>query len=151
MDAVHCEFCFFASCAWRHQHLCMSACITEPWATYSKQLTGHEFCIVCTRKWLVGSGVHLPPGGGTINFRQPPLPGMGGNPSSLGGGGWTIGGMVCVVCLCVCACVYACVHLWYVFLSVFFFKGAWLYPRHHGDKHVFTGYWQRPDETSDIQ
>ena len=58
MDAVHCEFGCFASCAWHSQHLCMSACISEPWATYSKQLTGHEFCIVSAGRWLVRSGVH---------------------------------------------------------------------------------------------
>ena len=33
----------------------------EPWATYNKQLTGHEFCIVCAGKWLVCSGVAPPP------------------------------------------------------------------------------------------
>ena len=46
MDAVHCEFCLFALYAWHHQHLCMSACIPDLWATYSKQLTGHEVYMV---------------------------------------------------------------------------------------------------------
>ena len=32
--------------------------IHGPRATYNKQLTGHEFYIVCAGKWLVGSGVH---------------------------------------------------------------------------------------------
>ena len=47
--------------AWHHQHLCMSACIPDPWVTYSKQLSGHEFCMLCASKWLVGSGVRSPP------------------------------------------------------------------------------------------
>ena len=61
MDAVHGDFCLFALCAWHHQHLCMSACIPDPWATCNKRLAGHEFYIVCADKWLVESRVHPPP------------------------------------------------------------------------------------------
>ena len=63
--------------------LCMSACITDPWVTYSKQLTGHELCMVCAGKWLVGSGDGRPHwGGGTV------AAGGGGG----GGGGLDKGG-----------------------------------------------------------
>ena len=87
MDAVHCECCLSASCTWHPQHRCMSACISEPWATYSKQLTSHELCIVCAGKWLVGGGVHLA-------TAPPPPPGVGGIVVRRGGGGMDIGGRV---------------------------------------------------------
>ena len=56
--------------------------IPHPWVTYNKQLTGHEFHIVCTSKWLVESAVHPTPwGGGGVTWQEP---------SSLGD--WTGGG-----------------------------------------------------------
>ena len=64
MAAMHCEFGLFALRARHHQHLCMSACIPGPWATYSKQLTGHEFYLACADKCLVRSGAPPPPLGG---------------------------------------------------------------------------------------
>ena len=88
VDALHCEFCLFASCAWHHQHLCMSVCIPEPWATYSKRLTGHEFCIVCAGKWLVCSGVRPPRGDGTVTWQQSP-PRVGGGGPLYDRWGWT--------------------------------------------------------------
>ena len=65
-------FCLFALFALHHQHLCTisiyapsaSMHVSVLWATYSKQLTGHEFCIVCARKWLVCSPLGGGGGGG---------------------------------------------------------------------------------------
>ena len=53
-----------------------------PRATYSKRLAGHEFCIVCTSKCLLCSGVHSE----GVTWRQSP-PGLGGNRRTSGGGG----------------------------------------------------------------
>ena len=58
MGAVDCEVCLFASWASHYEHLCMSACIQEPLATWSKQVTGHDFCTVWADQCLVCSGVH---------------------------------------------------------------------------------------------
>ena len=79
--------------AWHHQHLCMSACITDPWVTYSKQLTGHELCMVCAGKWLVGSGDTPPPRGG-LSLGDGPPPGGGGGRLWGGGGAGQEGGRV---------------------------------------------------------
>ena len=70
--------------------LCMSACIPEPWATYSKQLIGHKFCIVCSGNLFLGDSVY-PPGGGGGSLGNG-FPRGGGEPSSLGGGGVDMGG-----------------------------------------------------------
>ena len=86
MDAVHCEFCLFALYAWHHQHLCMSACIPDPWATYSKQLTGHELHMVRIGQWLFGSGAHPPQGVGGVPSLGDSPPWGGWEPSSLGDG-----------------------------------------------------------------
>ena len=56
----------------------MSVCISEPWATYSKQQIGHKFCVVCGGNLFVGDGVYPPRGGGG---------GLLGNGSPRGGGG----------------------------------------------------------------
>ena len=64
--------------AWHHQHLRMSAPITDPWVTYSKQRTGHELCMVCAGKWLVGSG-DAPPWWEAVSLGDGPPPGWGGN------------------------------------------------------------------------
>ena len=60
----------------------MSVCISEP--TYSKQLIGHKFGIVCGGNLFVGDGVYPPWGGGSL-----------GNDSPRGGGGTVVprGGM----------------------------------------------------------
>ena len=81
MDAVHSDFCLFALCA------CISiyACILDPWATNSKQLTVREFYIVCAGKWLVGSSGE--PSFGDNSPRDGLSSGGGG------GGGWTWGGV----------------------------------------------------------
>ena len=66
----------------------MSVCISEPWATYSKQLTGHKFCIVCGGNLFVGDGVYPPRGGGGGGRHLATVPpGLGGEPSFLGGDG----------------------------------------------------------------
>ena len=71
--------CVICMSAWHHQHLCMSACITDPWVTYSKQLIGHELCMVCAGKGLAGSGDGPPPTGGDCHLvTVPPLGGGGG-------------------------------------------------------------------------
>ena len=70
--------------------LCMSVCISEPWATYSKQLIGHKFCVLCGGNLFVGDGVYPPRGGGGASLGNG-SPRGGGEPSSLGGG-WTWGG-----------------------------------------------------------
>ena len=93
MDAVHWRFCLFASCAWHHLHLCISARIPDPWATYSKQLTGHEFYIVCA-----GRNSVRPPGGGGGGVTWRPPPWDAGNCCPGGGGGWTWGGGGYVCC-----------------------------------------------------
>ena len=86
------NFCLFPLCAWHQQHLCMSACIPDPRATYSKQLTGHEFYILCAGKWSVGSGVHPPLRGGNRHLATPP--GVGGNRRVGGADGHGGGGMI---------------------------------------------------------
>ena len=66
--------------------LCMSVCISEPWATYSKQLIGHKFCLVCGGNLFLGNGVYPPPpprGGGGHLATVPP--GVGGNRHPWGG------------------------------------------------------------------
>ena len=63
--------------------LCISVCISEPWATYSKQQIGHKFCVVCSGNLFVGDGVYPPGGGGGHLATVPPW--GGGEPSSLGG------------------------------------------------------------------
>ena len=63
----------------------LSACIPEPWATYSKQLIGHKFCVVCGGNLFVGDGVYPPPGGGgNCHLAMVPL-GWGG---TVVPGGW---------------------------------------------------------------
>ena len=70
-------------------HLCILSCIPESWVTYSKQLTGHEFHILCAGKWLVGSGVHP----STITGQQPPPPPLPvWGRTVVPGGRWTWGG-----------------------------------------------------------
>ena len=64
-------------------YLCMSVCISEPWATYSKQQIGHQFCVVCGGNLFVGDGVY-PPRGGGVTWQQFP-PGWGG--TVIPGGG----------------------------------------------------------------
>ena len=74
--------------------LCMSVCISELWATYSKQQIGHKFCVVCGGNLFVGDGVY-PPRGGTVTWQRFP-PGWGG--TIVPGGGMDMGGgKVCVV------------------------------------------------------
>ena len=70
----------------------MSACIRTPWATYSKQLTGHEFHTVCAGKWLAGSVSILPPPplGADRHLATVP-PGVEGDRRPWEGG-WTWGG-----------------------------------------------------------
>ena len=70
-------------------------CILEPLMTYGKQLTGHDFCMVCAGKWLVYDGVHLNRGGGGLGDSPPPPPPRvgGGEPSCVGGGGGNGGGV----------------------------------------------------------
>ena len=66
-------------------HLCLSACIPEPWATYSKQLTGREFSPVSGLQGVVS----IPPvGGGGGGSLGNSLPGMGGNRRPSGGWAW---------------------------------------------------------------
>ena len=67
--------------------LCMSVCISEPWATYSKQQIGHKFCVVCGGNLFIGDGVY-PPGGGGGGGRHLATvpPGVGGNRRPSGGG-----------------------------------------------------------------
>ena len=62
-----------------HHDLCMLAYIPKPWATHSKQLTGHEFCIVRTVS-VCPVVVSIPPlhGGGSrarsLYVTPPPSP-----------------------------------------------------------------------------
>ena len=72
--------------------LCMSVCISEPWATYSKQLIGHKFCVVCSGNLFVGDGVYPPPGGGGASLGNGSPRGWGGTVIPWGGGGMDIGG-----------------------------------------------------------
>ena len=66
----------------------MSPRITDPWATYNKHLTNHEFYIVCASKWLVGSGGHPPLGeGGSLGVNPP----WGGGGTIIAGGGGGVG------------------------------------------------------------
>ena len=65
-------------------NLCMLVCISEPWATYSKQLIGHKFCVVCGINLLVGGRVYGSLGHGS------PRGGVGGNRRPWGD--WTWGG-----------------------------------------------------------
>ena len=51
--------------------------------TYSKQLIGHKFCVVCGGNLFVGDGVY-PPGGAEPSLGNG-FPRDGGEPSSLGG------------------------------------------------------------------
>ena len=67
--------------------LCISVCFSEPWATYSKQLIGHKFCVVCGGNLFVGNGVYPPGGGGGGPSLGNVPPQGGGEPSSLGGDG----------------------------------------------------------------
>ena len=70
----------------------MSACIPDPWATYSKRLTGHEFYIVCAGKWLVRSGHPPRGGGGGGRHWATVLPQVWGGTVVPGGGGVGHGG-----------------------------------------------------------
>ena len=91
MDAVHREFCLFVLSAWHQQHLCMSMCIPKGHATYNKQLTSHAYYRVCAGKWLAGTGVHPPQGGGDRHLVTVP-PRWGGGGSVYPGGGAGHGG-----------------------------------------------------------
>ena len=71
--------------------LCMSVCISEPWATYSKQLIGHKFCVECGGNLFVGDGVYPPGLGGNRHLATVP-PGWGGTVVPGGGGGMDMGG-----------------------------------------------------------
>ena len=62
----------------------MSVCISEPWATYSKQLIGHKFCVVCGGNLFDGDGVYPPGGGGGDRHLATVPPEVGREPSSLG-------------------------------------------------------------------
>ena len=73
-------------------NLCMSVRISEPWATHSKQLIGHKFCVVCGGNLFIGDGVYPPRGGGGGPSLGNGSPRGGGGPSSLGGGGGHGGG-----------------------------------------------------------
>ena len=64
--------------------LCMSVCISEPWATHSKQLIGHKFCVVCGGNLFVGDGVYPPGVEGNRHLATVP-PGVGGDRHPLGG------------------------------------------------------------------
>ena len=64
----------------------MSVCISEPWATYNKQLIGDKFCVVCGGNLFVGDGVY-PPGGGGGHHLATVSPGVGGNRRHGGGEG----------------------------------------------------------------
>ena len=64
--------------------------------TYSKQLIGHKFCVVCGGNLFVGDGVYPPGLGGGVGLslgNGPPRD--GGEPSSLGGMDMGGGGKVC--------------------------------------------------------
>ena len=75
--------------------LCMSVCISEPWATYSKQQIGHKFCVVCGSNLFIGDGVYPPPGRGGGASLGNGSPRGGGEPSSLGGDGHGGGEGIC--------------------------------------------------------
>ena len=67
--------------------------------TYSKQLIGHKFCVVCGGNLFVGDGVY-PPGGGGGGSLGNGSPRDGGESSSLGGDGHGAGKvpLVCLPC-----------------------------------------------------
>ena len=86
----------------RYLHVCMApsasvhvtVCITDPCVTYSKQLTGHELCMVCAGKWLVGSGdAPPPPPRGGPSLGDSPPPGVGEDHRPGGGRGLDKGGV----------------------------------------------------------